>query len=213
MPPTIRRATEQDAPQWLNLLQAVLGSEYPNKEIYDPVWVGLELDPQAGHETWVAEVNGQIQGSFSFLKARSDENNVVANVGRNFYRPEAYTNGSAELLIARLNEITTERKQMAVLRVPVADNAQQILLEKLDYGCAGFQPFKHMVHARLGVLFYVRAASQILVTRLPLSESLPQTSELAAAVLEKLNISTTMAVRDGVTGYPLQTELKVHDAT
>src|ERR1043166_5881859 len=214
MPPTIRRATEQDAPQWLDLLQAVLGSDYPNKEIYDPVWVGLELDVQAGHETWVAEVDGKINGSFTFLKARSEEGNVVANVGRNFFRPEAYADGSADMLVRKLNEITTERKQMAVVRVPISDNSQQILFEKLDYGCAGFQPFKHMVQARLGVLFYVHAAHQILVTRLPLSESLPQTSELAAAVLEKLKISTTtMAVRDGVTGYPLQTELKVHDAT
>jgi hypothetical protein len=53
----------------------------------------------------------------------------------------------------------------------------------------------------------------VLVTRLPLSESLPQVAELAAAAFENLQIVNPLVVRDGASGYALQSDLKVHDAT
>ncbi len=102
---------------------------------------------------------------------------------------------------------------MAVVRISALDNAQQIL-ENLGYsGCVGFQPLKHLLQQRVGVLFYVRGAKSVLVTRTSLSESLPQVSELATASLERLDIPNTMIVRDGASGYPLQCELKAHDST
>jgi len=102
---------------------------------------------------------------------------------------------------------------MAVILISALDNAQQILFENLGYACVGFQPLKHLVQQRVGVLFYVRGAKSVLVTRNSLSESLPQVSELAEAALEKLQIPNAMTVRDGACGYPLQCELKVHDGT
>jgi len=70
-----------------------------------------------------------------------------------------------------------------------------------------------MLQQRVGVLFYVGGASPVLVSRNPLSESLPQVSELGLAVLEKLHIPGNLLVRDGACGYPLQADLKIHDAT
>jgi len=210
---SIRPATVADAPQWVNLARATLGDEYPAKELYDPAWIAPLLDPASGEETWVAESGGQLQGSVSFLKPWGPTGNPVANLGRNLIRREAASDGSAEALLKAAAKIATERGEMSIVRIDAMDNHQQILFENLDFVCVGFQPLKHMIQQRIGILFYVCGASSVLVTRNPLSESLPQVSELSSATLENLNVSTNFAVRDGACGYPLQSDLKVHDAS
>jgi hypothetical protein len=210
---SIRPATAADALQWLNLVHATLGDEYPAKEVYDPLWIAPLLDPANGEETWVAESDGRLQGSISFLKPWGPTGNPVANLGRNLIRPESVADGSAEALLHAAVKIATERGEMAVVRIAAMDNAQQILFENLGFVCVGFQPIKHLLQQRVGVLFYVRGASSVLVTRNPLSESLPQVSELSAAALENLHIPGNFAVRDGACGYPLQSDLNVHDAS
>jgi CRP-like cAMP-binding protein len=209
----IRRATAADAPKWLDLVQATLGAQYPVKAIYDPGWIANELDAEKGQETWVAEVDGRFNGSISFLKPDKVSSNPVANLGRNLFRPESVADGSAEMLLRSVKDLTVQRNEMAIVRIAATDNAQQILFENLGYVCVGFQPLKHMLQERVGVLFYVHGANPVLVTRIPLSESLPDVSELGAAVLEKLQIPNTMVVRDGASGYPLQCDLKMHEAT
>jgi len=209
---TIRRATAADAPKWLDLVQATLGAQYPVKAIYDPKWVVSQLDAETGPETWVAEVDGQLNGSISFLKAPGASSNPVANLGRNLFRTESIKDGSAEALLKSVNELVTKRNEMAIVRIAATDNAQQILFENLGYSCVGFQPLKHMLQQRVGVLFYVHGANSVLVTRNPLSESLPQVSELGTAVLEQLQVPNAMVVRDGASGYPLQCDLKVREA-
>ncbi|HUD48004.1 MAG TPA: cyclic nucleotide-binding domain-containing protein [Candidatus Baltobacteraceae bacterium] len=210
---SIRPASAVDALKWLDLIQTALGNGYPAKEIYDVNWIASQLDPESGAETWVAELDGRLQGTISFLKPDGPNTNPVANLGRNLIRPESVANGTAEHLMRSINEVALRRGEMAVVRISALDNAQQILFENLGYVCVGFQPLKHMLQQRLGVLFYVRGAKSVLVTRNSLSESLPQVSELAGASLEKLQIPNAMAVRDGASGYPLQCELKVHDGT
>ncbi|HZM01820.1 MAG TPA: cyclic nucleotide-binding domain-containing protein [Candidatus Saccharimonadales bacterium] len=210
---TIRLTTASDAPLWLDLVQATLGPDYPVKEIYSLDWIAEQLDPATGQETWVAESGGRFQGSISFLKPGHPNLNPVANLGRNLLRPESVSDGSAELLLRSVTELASQRKQMAIVRIPSSDNAQQILFENLGYVCVGFQPLKHMLSQRIGILFYVRGANSVLVTRNPLSESLPQVSELAIAALEKMQIPNSIVVRDGANGYPLQTDLTVHEAT
>jgi CRP-like cAMP-binding protein len=210
---TIRRATAADAPKWLDLVQATLGAQYPVKAIYDPGWIASQLDVETGQETWVAEVGGRFNGSISFLKPASVSSNPVANLGRNLIRPEGVADGSAEMLLRSVRDLTAQRNEMAIVRITATDNAQQILFENLGYACVGFQPLKHMLQQRVGILFYVHGASSVLVTRTPLSESLPHVSELGAAVLEKLHIPNAMVVRDGASGYPLQCDLKMQEAT
>ena len=183
---TIRRATAADAPKWLELVQATLGDQYPVKAVYDPAWTASQLDADKGHETWVAEVDGRLNGSISILKAGGPNSNPVANLGRNLFRPESVKDGSAEMLLRAVTDQSAQRNELAIVRIAGTDNAQQILFENLGYVCVGFQPLKHMLQNRMGILFYVRGANSILVTRTPLSESLPQVSELGAAVLEKL---------------------------
>ncbi len=209
----IRLATRNDAALWLELLQEMLGSEYPAKEVYDPAWIAGELDPSSGQETWVAEVNGRLHASISFLQPAGANLNPIANLGRNLHHPESYAEGSSEALLRHVNHLVAERKQTIVVRVLAADNPQEMLYENLGYVCVGFQPLKHILKTRQGVLFYVHMAGPGQVTRLPLSESLPQISELATVVLASLNIPNPLQVRDGVTGYPLHTELTIHDAT
>jgi hypothetical protein len=209
---TIRLATAADAPKWLDLVQTTLGAQYPAKEIYDPAWISGQLDAASGQETWVAEVDGRFNGSVSFLPAATSVN-PVSNLGRNMIRPESMADGSAEKLFRTVTDMTAKRNEMAIVRVAGKDNAQQILFENLGYACVGFQPLKHMLAERVGVLFYIHGANSVLVTRTPLSESLPQVSELGTTVLEQLQISNAMVVRDGASGYPLQCDLKVHEAT
>jgi hypothetical protein len=209
----IRRATAADAPKWLDLVQATLGAQYPVKAIYDPAWIASQLDAGTGQETWVAEVGGRLNASISFLKPDSVSSNPVANLGRNLIRPEAVADGSAEKLLCSVKDLTAQCNEMAIVRIAATDNAQQILFENLGFACVGFQPLKHMLQQRVGVLFYVHGANSVLVTRTPLSESLPDVSELSAAVLEKLHIPNAMVVRDGASGYPLQCDLKIHEAT
>jgi hypothetical protein len=209
----IRPASAADAPQWLDLLRATLGDEYPTKEVYDLNWIASELNPATGPETWVAELNGRLQGSISFLKPAGPNGNPVANLGRNLIRPESVANGAAETLMRSVNDLASQRGEMAVVRIAGTDNAQQILFENLGYVCVGFQPLKHMLQQRVGILFYVRGAKSVLVTRNSLSESLPMVSELGMATLEKLGIPDTLVIRDGASGYPLQCDLKVQDAT
>jgi hypothetical protein len=62
---------------------------------------------------------------------------------------------------------------------------------------------------REATLFYVRIGTPDPSVRQPLSQSLPQISELASVVLENLLIPNPAIVRDGLTGYPLQTELHI----
>lgn len=209
---TIRRATAADAAKWLDLVQATLGAQYPAKELYDPAWVASQLE-EDGQETWVAEVGSRFNGAISFLKSAGIGSSPVANLGRNLFRSEGIKDGSAEALLKSVNDLMTQRNEMAIVRIAAMDNAQQILFENQGYVCVGFQPLKHMLQQRVGVLFYVRGANSVLVTRNPLSESLPQVGELGAAVLEKLQVPNTIAVRDGVSGYPLQCELIVREAT
>jgi CRP/FNR family cyclic AMP-dependent transcriptional regulator len=210
---TIRQATKGDAAQWRELVEETFGKEYPAKEIYDLGWIEGQLDPSNGHETWVADADGELTCSISILKASDDNHNPVLNLGRNLHRRSSFSDGSAKALLKMMTEIAMQRNQMVVTRVAALDNLQQILYETAGFACVGFQPYKHMLQARTGMLYYVRSSNQVLMTRLPLSESLPQISELASVVLEKLKISNPVRIRDGATGYPLQHDIQVHLAT
>ncbi len=208
----IRQLNGSDAAQWQDLLQASVGGDYPDRQVYEPAWAAAQLDLATGHETWAAEANGRLQASVSFLQPASQTKNPVLNLGRQLFRPESFQDGSAETLLRRINELGAERRQMIVARVLTSDISQQSLHEKIGYMCAGFQPFKHLFHVRHGVLFYVWFAKPDMVPRLPISESLSQVSELAGTVLHNLNIPDPLPVRDGVTGYPLHTDLQIHEA-
>src|SRR5947199_5995095 len=209
----IRQLNAADAIQWVELLKASLGEDYPDNPVYEPAWAAQQLDPVGGHETWVAEANGSFHASVSFLQPASQTKNPVLNLGRQLFRPESFADGSAEALLGRINGLGAERRQVIVARVLASDHPQQLLFEKIGYVCAGFQPFKHLFRVRQGALFYVWFASAELVPRIPISESLSQVSELATAVLEKLKIPNPLTARDGVTGYPLQTELQLREAS
>ena len=130
---SIRPANAADAPEWLDLVRTSLGNDYPAKEVYDIEWIATQLDPNNGCETWVAEVDGRLQGTISFLKPEGPNDNPVANLGRNLIRPESVANGSADMLMRSVNELTSQRGEMAVVRISALDNAQQILFENLGY--------------------------------------------------------------------------------
>lgn len=213
MAANIRKAATEDAAAWIQLVKATLGDDHPNKQIYDPAWVAAELaSGLPGNETWVAEEGGAIQASISVLGAVTANENPVCNLGRNLFHPSSYADGSAEALLQKIIELAVLRRQMCVTRVLASDNAQQVLIEKTGFVCVGFQPLKHITKTREEVLFYVRRARSMASNRLPLSESLPQIGELAAAVLQHLVIPGAPAIRDGGTGYPLQTDVVISPA-
>lgn len=210
MAANIRKAAPEDAAVWIQLVQAVLGDDHPNKQIYDPSWVATELaSGLPGNETWVAADGGKIQASISVLGAVTANENPVCNLGRNLFHPTSYADGAAEALLHKITELAMLRRQMCVTRVLASDNPQQVLVEKLGFVCVGFQPLKHIAKTREEVLFYVKRVRSMATNRLPISESLPQIGELAAAVLQHLAIPGAPAIRDGGTGYPLQTDVVV----
>jgi len=208
----IRQLSGNDAGQWLDLLKASLGEDYPDKQVYQPDWLAPQLEPLTGHETWAAEDHGRLYGSVSFLQPASQIKNPVLNLGRQLFRPECFLDGSAEMLLRHISDLAAERSQMMVARVLASDPQLQQLHEKLGYVCAGFQPFKHLFGVRQGALFYVWLGSPGTLSRLAISESLSHVGELAAAVLSSLKIPNPLTVRDGVTGYPLQIDLQLQDA-
>jgi len=208
----IRQVNGNDAASWQELLKASIGHDYPDKPVYEPAWAAQQLDPGTGHETWVADEDGRFHASVSFLQPPTKTKNPVLNLGRQLFRPESFEDGMAEALLCRINEMSAERRQLVVARVLVSDRPQQLLHEKIGHVCAGFQPFKHLFRVRQGTLFYVGIPGPDMVPRISISESLAQVSELAAAVLQHSRIPNPLTVRDGVTGYPLQTELALHEA-
>ena len=209
----IRPATAADAGAWLELVKAALGEQYPVKEIHDLNWIARELSPGALNETWVAQADGSLRASVSFLGIEGLKTNPIANLGRMLFRPDSLTDGSAKALLQKVNELADQRGETVITRVSPLDNGHQAFFEDLGYTCVGYQPIKHLLNKRTGTLFYVRGAKAVLVTRLPLSESLPQVAELATATLENLRIVNPILVRDGACGYPLQSDLKISGAT
>lgn len=209
---TIRKAGPADAPDWLDLLRASVGEEYPNKQVYDPTWVATQFQ-ETEAETWIAEEDGVVYSTLSFLAPSFESNNPVANLGRHLSRIESYDNGAASALMEKAVALASERGQLLVSRVLGSDPQQQRLYEQAGFAPAGFQPFKHSHRLRESVVFYYRLGGHDIEARVPISESLPQVSELAEAVLGSLNITSPAAVRDGVTGYPLQGEVEFTDTT
>ena len=209
----IRKLAASDALKWIDLLKANFGEDYSDKSIYDLKWAEQELGGAHGLETWAADVDGKLQASLCFLPSQPANQNPIANIGRNVFRPSSFTDGSAEALLMKAHEQAAGRGLVVVARVLASDNAQQALMEKLGYVCAGFQPFKHVLKSREGCLFYLNFGRGDVVARQPVSESLPQVSELAAAVLGHLQFTVPAAVRDGATGYPLKTDLQYQNAT
>lgn len=195
------------------MVLAQVGERYPLRDIASPQWAQKQLESSGGQETWVAESNGRLQACVTMLPSQPQNPNPVVNLGRQLFTPESFENGAASVLMQHVGSIADARKMWLVARVLGSDNAQQILFERLGYVCAGYQPSKHQVHDREGVLFYVRMGKPESVARYALSESLPLVNELAVSVLQRLRIPAPLTVRDGATGYPLQSEMAFHDAT
>jgi len=210
MPVTIRKAAAQDAPAWLELLYYIVGSDYPDAQIYEPSWAVAQLEE---NETWFAELNGKLQCSLSFLAPTPGNTNPVANIGRHLNHQDSYHNGSAAALIEFALKFSTERKQVLISRVLASDNYQQILYENAGFACVGFQPFKHTNRVRESVLFYYRLGTHQMGNRFSLSESIGQVVDLAKAVLKNVNIPSPPTVRDSVTGYPILGEIEVVEGT
>ena len=113
MAANIRKAAPEDSAAWILLVKAVLGDDHPNKQIYDPAWVAVELSSGLpGNETWVAEDGGKIRASISVLGAVQANENPVCNLGRNLFHPTSYSDGSAEALLHKLTELAVLRRQM-----------------------------------------------------------------------------------------------------
>jgi len=227
MPAEIRQAGPDDAPKWIALAKERLGEDYPAAQVFDEEWVKKELSPDSGHVTWVAESDGRLVAAATVLFFSAPDGsgedpgasrisrdfslgeNPVCNIGRNLVLPSAVEDGSAMQVVERVSVLATERGQMAIVRVLASDNPQQILFENAGYVCVGFQPDKHLHRNREEVLFYVKPFQEVIAERVPLSESLPQISELAAAAMANLHIPALPVARDGGQGYPLQTDVEM----
>lgn len=205
----IRKAEAGDVPAWIELQKTALGPDYSDPRAADPAWVATQFGPESAVETWVATSDGLLLASVSFLPPRPDNANLVANLGRCLIRPEAYENGIAEQLLREMFQLAAQRRQIVITRVLASDSPAQQLHESLGAVCVGFQPFKHLIRVREGILFYLHLGPIDLSARLPISESLPQVTELVTEVLTRFNLPAPGSLRDGAVGYPLQREIEI----
>ena len=210
----IRPATAADAAAWLELAKAALGEQYPAKELFDLNWIARELSPGALNETWVAEANGSLRASVSFLGTEGVKTNPDRQFGPHAFPPRQPHRrlGQGPAAKASMNWPTSAGKRSSPAS-PRWTRDTRLSSRIWVTFASGYQPIKHLLNKRTGMLFYVRGAKAVLVTRLPLSESLPQVAELAIATLENLRIVNPIVVRDGACGYPLQSDLKISAAT
>ena len=75
----IRQARTSDAPQYLELLKASLGEDYPDRQIYELAWCADQFKPDSDLETWVAESEGRLMASVSLLPPSLHNANPIAN--------------------------------------------------------------------------------------------------------------------------------------
>ncbi|MGA2555919.1 MAG: hypothetical protein ABSG04_06560, partial [Verrucomicrobiota bacterium] len=136
----IRPATAADAAAWLELAKAALGEQYPAKEIYDLNWIAREFSPGALNETWVAQADGSLRASVSFLGTEGLKTNPIANLGRMLFRRDSITDGSAKALLQKVNELADQRGETVITRVSPLDDGHQVFFEDLGYICVGYQP-------------------------------------------------------------------------
>ena len=114
----IRKATEKDADNWLQLLKEALGADPVADQVYRLSRVAGQLTGHGVQETWVAEVDGKLRGSVSILSSGPHNTNPVANLGRFLALPELFRSGAAEALLGGIGEVCAQNRQIAVLRVP-----------------------------------------------------------------------------------------------
>ena len=209
----IRPATAADAASWLELVKAALGEQYPAKELYDLNWIARELAPGALNETWVAQANGSLRASVSFLGIEGLKTNPIANLGRMLFRRDSLTDGSAKALLQKVNRTGRPARGNrhhprlpAGRRTPDSLRGPGLHLRRLSANQAfAEQENRHP---------FLRARGQGGARHPPAaSESLPQVAELAIATFENLRIVNPIVVRDGACGYPLQSDLKISGAT
>jgi hypothetical protein len=213
MPPVVRPTSINDAHAWKQLLLDVIGAEYADDKVYEPEWIGPQLNPESGNVTWVAENDGRLMASISLLSPTANNPNPIFNLGRQLFHQASFTDGSAELLLRHVLQLAAQHGQWTVARIQASDNQMQLLFEQHGFICAGYQPSKHRLEPVSGTLFYVHPGHPEIQARLPVSESLSQVSELAARVLYDLGVAPPPHTRDGATGYPLKVGLKIHEAS
>ncbi len=209
----IRIAQTSDAKKWIDLLISCLGDDYQVKQIYDSEFVSSLLNPKSSEETYIVDVNDELIASITVFKPVEFVNNPVMNIGRILIKPQSLSDGSAKLLFDTIQKIANEQKQNIVACVPAYAYELQVFFENCGYICVGFQPCKHTIQTRKDFLFYVLKIDDISFSRTVISESLPQIGELASCVLESVGIVNTLVSRDGIAGYPLQTDIKIHSCT
>ena len=212
----IRLATADDASKWLELFRATFGEQYPARTVYSESWIAEQLIPLSGHETWVSESSSRLESSVSFLTPSSKvAAGPIINLGRNLHRSESIVNGSAETLLNAINAISTQRFQSVVTRIQAHGNSQQILYENAGYMCVGFQPLKHQLQNRVGMLFYMRPEADWVRSnpRSVVSQAFAEVAEMATIVLSRLRLPTPRIIADDIIGYPLQTDLTITSST
>lgn len=100
----LRLAQPSDAAKWIELFRRCYGDDFPYKQIYDPVYVYLLLDPASGDQTIVVTEGDDIRASITVLSGNEFINNPVINLARPLFHPESYQDGSAKGLITQICE-------------------------------------------------------------------------------------------------------------
>ena len=197
----------------MDLLHKSLGTDYGSKEIHDPAWCAAQVTGTPDQQTWVAEAGGRLQAALTILLPAPGNTNPILYLGRHLFPPESFPTRAAEELLRKMLALADAEGQIVVARVSAFDFASQGLHENLGFICAGFQPFKHSLPRRTGMLFYVRPAAAAMSRRQPLAESSVPVGEIAVKVLERFKLRDPLQVRESIVGYPLQSEVDIAEGS
>jgi len=211
----IRKALDKDAESWISILKEVIGDSYPFKKVYDSTWVSNLITGRLDNsENFFLLKDGKAIASISLLPPAVKNFNPVANIGRLIVSKESFDSDAVSALLDHVAAASLKQGHLVVSRVPASDFELQKIYEKTGFTCIGVQPYKHQLKTLETILFYIRFNPTVSISRLPISESLPEIRELSLSVLNLLKIANPPIIRDGATGYPLyQPDVVIKETT
>lgn len=197
-----RPANAGDATLWMGLWREMVGTEYPDARVYDPLWVSSDLERG---DTWVVYDGACLLASVTRLPALSINERPVVSLGRHLQRP-----GSVEataFLLTEMYPAEDSSSQLWIGRARAKDLEVQQAYELAGFFVAGFQPCKHQYQGREGSVFYIHlAGASTPHAQTAVSESLGSVVQMVQWVEDKFDRPSVELLCDGATGYSIQSD-------
>ncbi len=195
-----RPANAGDAALWMALWRELVGTEYPDARVYDPLWVCSDLERG---DTWVVFDGDKLLSSVTRLPALSLNERPVVNLGRHLQLADCVE--ATAFLLSQMLPQDGSTPQLWIGRARAKDLEVQQAYESAGFVVAGFQPCKHQYQGRDGSVFYIHLTDpNALESQTAVSDSLGSIVEMVQCVESKFDRPSVELLCDGATGYSIQ---------